>query len=103
VAENSFYESPVVGIEAFGRAAGSGGDRGFVDTRFVFENTIEGLVGQIQPRICFMLALQPGQDTKTLGIAFKPTVRAHEFVQHLFTGVAEGRVPKIVGETGGFD
>ena len=50
-----------------------------------------------------MLALQAGENTKSLGVALEAAVVAHEFIQGVLTGMAKGRMPQVMRQAYGFD
>src|SRR3970040_1870576 len=69
----------------------------------VFEDSLAGLVGQVQPAESRVALLEQIDDTQRLQVVLEPSELAHAFVERILARVAEGRMPEVVREAHRFD
>ncbi len=67
----------------------------------MFCNGFKGFPGQVQPVERCVMPFQRGHDADRLRIVIEAAIRCHQCVQRVFAGVAERRMPKIMGQRHG--
>ncbi len=66
----------------------------------MFDQSLEGLVTEIEPVPAGIAALQLRNDAQGMGIVIETAVRGHAFVQHFLAGVAETGMTEVVRQGG---
>src|SRR5438876_1711560 len=66
--------------------------------RLVFSQTFPYFKREVQTRKIWIRIFEQLDHAQTLAVVIEPTVSAHTFGQHLFSGVAKRRMAQVVGE-----